>query len=274
MEIPIYDDHLHLSPYGRNIEAAKEYESAGGTGMTLVTLPYRDVQLGDFKGCYDITLSLAEKVRESTSLKVNVAVGPYPVSLIWLSDVVGLEKAESMMIRGMEEAASLVADGKANLLGEIGRPHFPVSGEIRKSSDRILLRGMELARELDCPVMIHCESEDDTFRTLASIADEAGLPRGKVVKHSSPPVIGERENLGLMPSVPCSRKLIRECLAQGDRFMLETDFIDDPERPESFMPVTTVPKRMKGFLQSGEIDEETVHRICGDIPASLYERRA
>ena len=276
MDVPVYDNHLHLSPSGRNIAAAKEYEAAGGTGMTLVTLPYKEVIIGDgsdFLKGYEITLSLAEKVRECTGLKVNVAVGPYPVTLLWLAERFGLERAERMMIEGMESAARLVADGKANALGEIGRPHFPVDEVFMESSNRILLRGMELARELDCPVIIHSESELDTYDSLGHIADMAKLPRGMVVKHSSLPYIREDENKGLMPSIPSSRSLIKEALPKGDRFMVETDFIDDPDRPEAIMAVTTVPKRIKGYLQSGGMTEEQVHRICGDIPSYLYERR-
>ena len=78
--IPIYDDHLHLSPSGLNVEAAKQFQKAGGKGMTLVTLPFTEfVEISegsDFLRTYEITLSMAEKVRESTDLKVNVAVGP------------------------------------------------------------------------------------------------------------------------------------------------------------------------------------------------------
>lgn len=276
--IPIYDDHLHLSPLGLNVEAAKQFQKAGGTGMTLVTLPYSEIveisEGSDFLKTFEITLSLAEKVRESTDLKVNVAVGPYPVSLIWLAERFGLERAERMMDEGMDIAAKLVSEGKANALGEIGRPHFPVDDpKIMESSNRILLRGMELARELDCPVMIHCESEPYTFGSLAQLADEAGLDRGKVIKHSAQPMTADEENMGVMPSIPASRTLIKEALSKSDRFMLETDYIDDPRRPNSIMAVTTVPKRVKGYIQSGELTEENVYRICEDIPCSLYERR-
>ena len=170
MVLPAYDNHLHLSPSGRNIDALKEFKAAGGTGLTLVTLPYPEVIISegsDFMRSFQITLSLAERARE-TGLKVNVAVGPYPVLLIPLAERFGLDKAEKMLIKGMEDAASLVADGKANCLGEIGRPHFPVDDpKIMESSNRILLRGMELAHEVDCPVMIHCESELYTDESLA-----------------------------------------------------------------------------------------------------------
>ena len=275
MVLPAYDNHLHLSPSGRNIDALKEFKAAGGTGLTLVTLPYPEVMISegsDFMRSFQITLSLAEKAKE-TGLKVNSAVGPYPVLLIPLAERFGLDKAERMLIKGMEDAASLVADGKANCLGEIGRPHFPVDDpKIMESSNRILLRGMELAHEVDCPVIIHCESESYTDESLASMATEAGLDPGKVVKHSSPPWVTPEETHGVMPSIPASRSLIREALSKSDRFMIETDFIDDPQKPNAIMAVTSVPKRINGLHQSGELSEEQIHRICVDIPDSLYTR--
>ena len=275
MVLPAYDNHLHLSPSGRNIEALKEFKAAGGTGLTLVTLPYPEVMISDgsdFMKSFQITLSLAERARE-TGLKVNVAVGPYPVLLIPLAERFGLEKAEKMLIKGMEDAASVVADGKANCLGEIGRPHFPVDDpKIMESSNMILLRGMELAHEVDCPVMIHCESESYTDESLASLAKEAGLDPGRVIKHSSPPWVTPEETHGVMPSIPASRSLIREAISKSDRFMIETDFIDDPLKPNAIMAVTSVPKRINGLHQSGELSEEQIHRICVDIPDSLYTR--
>ena len=276
MVLPAYDNHLHLSPSGRNIDALKEFKAAGGTGLTLVTLPYPEVMISDgtdFMRSFEITLSLAEKGREMTGLDINVSVGPYPVLLIPLAERFGLERAEKMMIRGMEDAASLVADGKANSLGEIGRPHFPVDDKrLMDASNRILLRGMELAHEVDCPVIIHCESEPYTDGSLADMARQAGLDPGKVIKHSSPPWVTEEETHGVMPSIPASRSLIREALSKSGRFMIETDFIDDPNKPNAIMAVTSVPKRVKGLSQSGELSEEQIHRMCEDIPNRLYKR--
>ena len=274
MVLPAYDNHLHLSPSGRNIDALKEFKAAGGTGLTLVTLPYAEVVIregSDFMRSFEITLSLAEKAREATGLKVNVAVGPYPVLLIPLAERYGLENAEKMLMKGMEDAASLVADGKANCLGEIGRPHFPVDDpKIMESSNRILLRGMELAHEVDCPVIIHCESESYTDKSLSDMAKEAGLDPGKVVKHSSPPWVTPEETHGVMPSIPASRSLIREALSKGRDFMVETDYIDDPTKPTAMMSLNTVPKRIKGFRQSGELTEDDVIHICREMPESLY----
>lgn len=275
-KVPVYDNHVHMSPSGRNVDALKEYEAAGGTGLTLVTLPYAEVRIHrgeDFAESYEITYDLARKALEATSLEINIVVGPYPVLIIPLAEAYGLEAAEAMMVRGMEDAAKAVSEGRAVAIGEIGRPHFPVSAEIWDASNRILLRGMELAKEVDCPVIIHCESEADTDRSLAEMADEAGLDRGKVIKHSSPPLVTPEETFGVMPSIPASRTNVREAMAKGtDRFMIETDYIDDPAKPGAIMSVTTVPKRVKAWLANGEVPVESIHRICGDIPESMYGR--
>ncbi len=274
--VPVYDNHVHMSPSGRNVEALKEFQSAGGTGLTLVTLPYPEVRIADgsdFARSYGITYSLAQRAREETDLEINIAVGPYPVLIIPLAEAYGMEKAEEMMVRGMEDAARDVAEGRAVALGEIGRPHFPVSEDIWDASNRVLLRGMELAREVDCPVIIHCESEADTDRSLAELADRAGLDRGLVVKHSSPPWVTPEETHGVMPSIPASKTNAREAIGKGtDRFMIETDYIDDPSKPGAIMSVNTVPKRVRAWLANGEVPVESIHRICGDIPNSLYRR--
>jgi TatD-related deoxyribonuclease len=54
--------------------------------------------------------------------------------------------------------------------------------------------------------------------------------------------------------------------------MIETDYIDDPERPEMMMPPTIVPNKIKMLLANGKLDVEGVYRICKDIPDSLYHR--
>lgn len=274
--LPVYDNHIHMSPRGRNVDALLEYQASGGTGLTLVTLPYPEVRIRegkDFYESYKITFDLAVKARERTDLEINVAVGPYPVLLIALAEQYGLDKAEEIMMEGMEDAGKAVQEGKACAIGEIGRPHFECDPEIWEASNRILQRGMEIAKENRVPVIIHCESgSTDTNLSLSQIAGRAGLDPGMVVKHSSPPFVTEEETFGVMPSLPASKSNIKEAIAKGsDRFMLETDYIDDPEKPSAIMAVTTVPNKVRWMLASGIADEELICRICRDIPDRLYK---
>ena len=130
--VPAYDNHLHMSPGGRNIDALKEFEAAGGTGLTLVTLPYPEVPVSkgeDFARSYDITYRMAQTAREETGLEVNVAVGPYPVLLIGLAERYGLPAAEDMLMRGMEDAGKAVEEGRPRS----GRSEGPTSPVPRRS---------------------------------------------------------------------------------------------------------------------------------------------
>jgi TatD-related deoxyribonuclease len=274
MSIPIFDNHIHLHPKGRNIEAVKDFTKAGGTHLVLCHLPYEEIPIvdgEDFRRSYQITIDMADQCRKATSAGIEVTVGPYPVLLIGLSDRYGLTKAVDIMKKGMAHARDLVSEGLAIGIGEIGRPHFPVSEEIWTASNDIMLYGMELASDVDCPVVLHTESATpESMKEIAAMADKAGIDRSKVVKHYSPPLILPEENSGLFPSVLASRPSVAEALKKGSRFMLETDFLDDVERPGAVLAITTVPKRTLGLLQSGAMSEEQAYAIHKDNPRKVY----
>jgi TatD-related deoxyribonuclease len=274
MPLPILDNHVHLHPQGHNVEAVKEFAKAGGTHLILSHLPYEEVRVRsapDFPKSYEITLKLAERCRSETTVGVDVTVGPYPVLLIHLAEKQGLEKAVEIMKAGMESAQKVVLDGKAVGIGEIGRPHFPVPAEINEASNLIMSYGMQLAKEAGCPVVLHTESANpENMREMALMADKVGLPRNKVVKHYSPPLVLEEENSGLFPSVLAKKESTMEALKKGSRFFLETDYLDDLRRPGAVLSITTVPKRTISLLQSGHMSEEQAFKIHVDNALEVY----
>jgi len=270
----ILDDHLHLQPEGKGVEALKEFEKAGGTHVILCHLPYKGVKIKigqDFRKQYQISLDLAEKCRRETSVKVNLMLGPYPGHVAWLWDSLGPEATLQAMREGMEIAADLVREGKALGIGEIGRPHFPVSPEIWAASNEVMRYGMRLAKEAGCTVQLHTESAGpEVWKELALMADSVGLPREKVVKHYSGPAILDSENFGLFPSVLSSKDNIRAAAEKGSRFMMETDFLDDPKRPGAVFAPATVPKRTRAMLEAGIFTEDTVAKVHGEWPRKIY----
>jgi len=274
MRIPILDNHVHLHPNGRHVEAVKEFQRAGGTHLILSHLPYEDVVISsekDFEASYQITLQLAERCRAETEVGVEVTLGPYPVLLLDLERKLGLQRAIEVMKGGMEIAQRFVLEDKAIGIGEVGRPHFPVPPEILEASNDILVYGMGLAREADCPIVLHTESATpESMKELASFADKAGLRRERVVKHYCPPLVREEENHGLFPSILASRTATREALSKGSRFLLETDYLDDMQRPGAVMAIITVPKRTRALLQSGEMTSEIAYKVHKENPKLVY----
>jgi TatD-related deoxyribonuclease len=274
MPLPVLDNHVHLHPQGHNVEAVKEFAKAGGTQLILSHLPYEEVRVRsaeDFPRSYEITLKMAERCRSETTVGIDVTVGPYPVLLIHLAEKQGLKKAVEIMKAGMESAQKVVLDGKAVGIGEIGRPHFPVPPEINEASNQIMSYGMQLAKEAGCPVVLHTESANpENMREMALMADKVGLPRNKVVKHYSPPLVLEEENSGLFPSVLAKKESTIEALRKGSRFFLETDYLDDLRRPGAVLSITTVPKRTISLLQSGQMTEEQAFKIHVDNALEVY----
>jgi TatD-related deoxyribonuclease len=275
MAPPILDNHIHLEPVrGRHVDAARDFERAGGTHLIVSHLPYEELRVrteGDFRLAFDQTIAVKDRVNAETGVKAYATVGPYPVELLALAKVHGLGRAKEIMLAGMDLAAEYVRDGKALAIGEVGRPHFPVAVEELTASNEIMFHAMRLARENGCAVVLHTEGATEAnMREIAEMADRAGLSRHRVVKHYSPPLVLPEENHGLMPSVLSGKDAVRTALSKGTRFLMETDFLDDPDRPGAVMAITTVPKRVRTLLEQGAMTEEQVHKIHVDNPRATY----
>ncbi|MGC9307721.1 MAG: TatD family hydrolase [Thermoplasmatota archaeon] len=271
--MPIFDNHLHLRRDGACIEAVREFERAGGTHLVLCQLPMvqRVIEERSYLPCYEETLSLAEEAMQATDVTVFVTVGPYPADNLRLRDRFGRDAAMDLMRRGMEQAQQLCLDGDVIAIGEIGRPHFDVDDEAWKDSNELLRYGMELAANAGVPVVLHTESMGpDGFAELAGMADEAGLAREKVVKHFSPPLIQPDENHGLMPSVLANAEALRVALRKGHRFVMETDYIDDPARPGAVLGPKTVPRRTMQLLEEGVMSDEVALAVHKKNPEWIY----
>lgn len=275
MAIPILDNHVHLEPVrGRNVDSVRDFQKQGGTHIIISHVPYEELpvrSLEDYRKSFDATISIKDRVNRETGVRAYATVGPYPVELLDLEKLHGLERAEQIMMEAMELAAEYVRDGKALAIGEVGRPHFPVSAEVWSASNEILLHAMKLAKEVGSAVVLHTESTTiASMKELAEMADRAGIDRARVVKHYSPPLVLPEENYGLMPSVLAGKDPIKEALSKGSRFLMETDFLDDPKRPGAVLAITTVPKRTNAFLKQGLMAQEQAYKIHSDNPRKTY----
>jgi TatD-related deoxyribonuclease len=272
--VAIFDNHIHFRPEFRGVEAAKDFERAGGTALLLTHSPYEDIPIRhaeDYDRAYSKTLSMADAVRGATHLQVFVALGPYPVEFLGLREALGLEGAVETMRSGIDRAARLIADRKAIAFGEVGRPHFPTSAEVTGACNRLLQYAMERAKEVDCAVILHTEDPTPaTFAEFARIASQARLAPDRVVKHHSPPLTKPDETHGLVPSILAKEVLVAEALKGRPRFLLETDYIDDPRRPGAVLGPATVPKKTRAWLASGLLSEETSQVIHKDLPEKMY----
>jgi TatD-related deoxyribonuclease len=229
------------------------------------------MQEKSYKSCYQETLQMAEEIRATVGIGVFVVVGPYPVDILPLQEKFGRETAIAIMKKGMDEAAVLCEERKCIAIGEIGRPHFPVDQQILQDSNDILFYGMQKAKDVGVPVVLHTESTTPMqCKELVEIGRKVSLNPEKIVKHFSPPLITHDENFGLMPSVLAIKKNIVEALQKGTRFLMETDYIDDLRRPGAVLGPKTVPKLTKNLLAENIMTEQQAHMIHVENPQNTY----
>ena len=214
---------------------------------------------------------MAEEIRAAVGIGVFVVVGPYPVDILPLQEKFGRETAIAIMKKGIDDAAVLCKERKCIAIGEIGRPHFPVDQQILQDSNDILFYGMQKAKDVGVPVVLHTESTTPMqCKEFVEIGRKVGLNPEKIVKHFSPPLITHDENFGLMPSVLAIKKNIVEALQKGVRFLMETDYIDDLRRPGAVLGPKTVPKLTKNLLAENIMSEQQAHMIHVENPQNTY----
>jgi TatD-related deoxyribonuclease len=269
----IFDNHLHLREDGKFINAIKEFKDAGGTHFVLCQYPIPGLVIKNksYMDCYEKTLKMADEIRSELEIGVFVTLGPYPVDLLKFVEKFGRQVSIDLMKKGIDEAAQLYLEGKCIGIGEIGRPHFPVEQNILRDSNEILRYGMEKAADLDFPVILHTESTTpQQCKELMEMGKKVGLNADKIIKHFSPALIYENENFGLMPSVLASKKNIIEALQKGARFLMETDYIDDPKRPGAVLGPKTIPRLTKNLIESGIMTESQAYEIHVLNPQKTY----
>jgi TatD-related deoxyribonuclease len=272
---PVLDNHCHLDRRAEYLNAVRAFWNAGGTHLNVVHKPNFGNLPKDAAGYRTVlleTCSIVDDIQADTPVKAFATVAPHPVDLVrHMDNGLSVAEAEDLVREGIDAAADLVQEGRAVAIGEVGRPHFDVAPEVMEAANRLFEHSMGLARDIGCAVVIHSESTTpQVCAEIAKMVRRVGPSLDRVVKHYSPPLVLPEENHGLMPSVLASRKFCREAVAKGDRFMLETDYLDDPRRPGAVMALTTVPKRSYGLLNDGSFTEDLLHRIHEHWPRVAY----
>ncbi|MFC6989228.1 TatD family hydrolase [Haloplanus sp. GCM10025708] len=269
LDTPVLDNHLHLDPAnGRGVDAAREFAHLGGTHLLVVNKP--SWQLGveaetgmDFRAVFDETLETVAAASEVLDGRAWPVLGVHPGLMTRLTDERGFSPAEAreLMQAGLDVAADYVADGRALAL-KSGRPHYDVSDDAWEASNAVLKHALSLGADRGCAVQLHTEETAD-LTDVAAWASERGLDPSKVVKHYAGPKLD-----GPTPSVMSRKEWLREAAERGDPFLMETDFVDDPDRPGAVLGPKTVPRRVRWLRSEGYDDAVRVAHV--ETPESVY----
>lgn len=272
-KIPITDNHMHIDPKARGLEAVKEFKNSGGTHIILVTKPSWSLGINvkkpeDYLMVFDETVEIASKIRE-LGVGAFPVLGVHPAEISKLTEYMDLQEATEIMQIGLELASGYVEKGLAVGI-KSGRPHYPVTPEVWEASNEIMEYAFSLGKEQDCAVQLHTESvEEPELHDIVERAKKTGIKMYRVVKHYSPPLVKTCEELGLFPGVISVKGAIEHALEEGTRFMMETDYIDDPDRPGAVLGPKTIPKRTIKLMET--YGEEPFWIIHKENPEKVYD---
>lgn len=267
-DTPVLDNHLHLDPVnGRNVEAAAEFADHGGTHLLVLNKPSwhlveKATDEAIFREVFDLTVEAAADASDVLDGRAWPVLGVHPALV---SKLVGdghtPVDARDIMQAGLDVAAEYVAEGRA-LAMKSGRPHYEVDDPVWEASNEVMCHGFERAAEVDCAIQLHTEGGED-FEEVAQWAEARGLDRTQVVKHYS----GGRLT-GPVKSVLADKDELEIALAEDEPFLMETDYIDDPDRPGAVLGPKTVPRRVRWLLENGH--DDAVRTAHVETPAAVY----
>ncbi|MFB6134914.1 MAG: TatD family hydrolase [Halanaeroarchaeum sp.] len=266
---PVLDDHLHLDPrHGRGIEAVKDFARSGGTHLLVVNKPSWllgvNPQTGeDFRAVFEETMEVVERASGVLRGRAWPVLGVHPALVSKLIDDRGYdpEDAAGLMKAGLETAAEYADAGTAVAI-KSGRPHYDVSAAVWDASNEVLRRALELGAETDVAVQLHTEETTDLTQ-VAGWAESVGLEPERVVKHYA-----SGDVAGLTPSVMSQKDYLEIAVERRKPFLMETDFVDDPDRPGAVMGPKTVPRRVDWLQDRGE--EDAIRTAHVETPEAIY----
>jgi len=268
LETPVLDNHLHLDPVnGSPAEAVEEFAAMGGTHLLVLNKP--SWMLGveveapaEFREGFDLTIEAVEEATAILDGRAWPVLGVHPALISQLLDRgFSVEEARELMQAGLDVAAEYVADGPA-LAIKSGRPHYDVEDAVWAASNDVMKHAFGLGSETGCAVQLHTEGGDD-FTDVAGWAEDRGLPREQVVLHyADGPVEGP------VPSVLSRKDGLEAAAEDSGPFLMETDFLDDPDRPGAVLGPKTVPRRVRWLLEEGY--DRAVRTAHVETPARVY----
>ncbi|WP_229120922.1 TatD family hydrolase [Halapricum desulfuricans] len=267
-DTPVLDNHMHLDPIeGRNTDAVEDFVSVGGTHLLVLNKPswhLREAATDEaiFEEVFELTIDAAADASEVLPGRAWPVLGVHPGLISQLvEEGYTPAAARDIMQAGLDIAAGYVADGPA-LAIKSGRPHYDVSDEVWAASNAVMRHAFDLAGEVGCVVQLHTEGSED-LTEITEWAQAEGLPPEQVVKHYS----GGRLE-GPIKSVIAEKDELEIAVEADEPFLMETDFIDDPERPGAVLGPKTVPRRVRWMLENGW--DDAVRRAHVETPARVY----
>ncbi|MEM4596124.1 MAG: TatD family hydrolase [Desulfurococcaceae archaeon] len=267
------DAHLHVNPvkgFGTE-KIAKKFKKEGGWFMAIVALPpyyYNLVEpsADSYRRVLEIVTRDSLRAKEA-GLRVSVFMGLHPAEVdhYYRHNIKG-ERAFQLAEEVFRILEAAIKEGLIQGIGEVGRPHYSTSPEKFVLAEAIMMRALTIAKDHDIPVQLHLEQGGfATAYTVKFLVEKIGLRSEKIMLHHAnleTSLWASRFNLASIAPV----KQFDEKYASHriPRCMLESDFLDDPQRPGVSAYPWEIPRTIKDHMAKGFMTEEEAFKIMVD----------
>ncbi len=265
----IFDNFMHIRRSGFYMESVKLFKHYGGTSINLVNFPeYNSGPENYYDKLYSDTVKTAYNVKNN-GIDAVITIGPYPLDYFYFLN--NNKEPVLYMEKGIDLAIKYINDGKADVLGEIGYPHFPVSDEMYEKSGEILKYAMDSCKDYNIPIILHTEDMDNKrYLEIESMAKNH-YNINKIMKHHANASDLNYKN-NILKSIVASRNNVREAIESKNDFLLETDYTDQKEKINKVIPPYSVPKRALMIKNGYSNYDEILNKIFIDIPYRFYQK--
>ncbi|MFQ3475623.1 deoxyribonuclease [Halonotius sp. F2-221B] len=268
-DTPVLDNHMHLDPdAARGMDAVDDFVQLGGTHLLVVNKPswhlgVESTDPEDFRSVFETTIDIVADATKRLPGRAWPILGVHPGLISRLIDDRGCspDDAADLMQRVLDIAAEYVESGDALAL-KSGRPHYEVDDAVWEASNTVMKYAFALGADLDCVVQLHTEASED-LTEIADWADARGLDPLHVVKHYASGRLA-----GPTPSVMCNKEWLETAAEHEAPFLMETDYVDDPDRPGAVMGPKTVPRRVRWLREEGYDDAIEIAHV--ETPKRVY----
>jgi len=275
----IADAHCHINPKrGIGISTiAKRFKNAGGWYLGIVALSPRHLGINEFsikayEKCFRITSDYCRELNE-IGIKYTIHAGFHPAEVdYWYKRGKSLNAIKSLGYSVLELVRKLILEGVVDGIGEVGRQHYPTMNCSLRTAESILLYSLEIAKELKVPVHIHMEQGGkDSIEFLNSLVNSLGISKDRVIlHHATVEEVRFAIEHGIMTTVLGRYTHLREVIELEPKYLVESDYLDDPRRPGAVIVPWAIAKSWRRLLNEGYVDIDYVFRINVDNIYRLY----
>ncbi|WP_440059189.1 TatD family hydrolase [Thermogladius sp. 4427co] len=278
MKVKFSDAHMHLNPV-KGMGAARVSDRLVKEGfwfIALVSLPpyhygFEYIGIESYEKALEILVREARHLREK-GLRVSVFAGFHPAEIDeYEKKGINIREIYELAEKVLSLIEKKIREGEIDGIGEVGRQHYGTSYSRISLSELIMIKSMELAKDLNVPVHLHLDQSGWSLcRLVSKIAELVGVRKELLlIHHASKSTAISCTGESLYVSIPV--KNLQEYIVDiKARALVESDFIDDNTRPGVAAYPWEIPRIARSLVNSGVLDEDTLYKIMVDNIVEFY----